>query len=897
MRFAAITFFAVLIVFPRLTPAQSTTLPADTSRILRVFDFEERPLGNDEDQPMHWEKVTSDDFPQYVSGHLTTDNHRSGSYSFRMDLDGGSCLYRYQPGLLKVQPGTHYRLEGYCKTTLLRYARARLTAYFVDQDLRPLADTVRHSDLYAANGPSEDWHLLSVELTADQDRAAYLVIEMGLLQPSQYATSSLGHRSLFLQDIHGSAWFDDVAVTQVPQVALKIDRPGNVFRQGDPLTLRVDVNDRQTDDLALQLLVNDARGRRVYQHTGSVDLTTAKVLGPEQRELTLDLPTVAPGWYRALLVMMSNGRYVGQESIAWILLGDDGNPAPADPRFGLVANDLPLESWDDLPRFLPLLAAGRVKLPVWSARGDVQQLDADRLDQLLQALQTEEISPTGCLVSLPPKLADTLGGASWLQLLNAPLDSWENPLAFMVSRHANRIDRWQLGADDDDGFAVDPQMRKVFATVYGRFSNLIDKPELAMPCPLLYELPNPLPQALELSVPTTILPAEIPLYLEDFHGRDVSETALSLEILDADHYDRLTRIRDLAQRVVYALASDVPQIDLPLPIVTRLQGDQLVSEPQELAIIERTLLSALSGAQFRGKLPIADGVVAFLFERNHEGIVVLWNRDDTAGPQTISVNLGQHLHQLDLWGNSTTLLEPLIPQGEDDEDNHRRLSANVVQLKVGQMPIIVTGVDVDMARLRASLGLDQPLIESTFQAHSRHIRFSNPYNQPIGGTLKIHAPPGWNFNPPTLSFTLNPGESFDQNVAIEFPYNSVAGPKSVTAEFNLLADRHVVFSEPLGLTLGLSDVGMQCMAFRDGKDVLVQQMISNYGEHPINYFTFAAYPDRPRIDRLITNLNPGQTAIKKYRFVSVPPGKTSKIRVGMKEVDGNRILNDEVEIQ
>jgi hypothetical protein len=44
-------------------------------------------------------------------------------------------------------------------------------------------------------------------------------------------------------------------------------------------------------------------------------------------------------------------------------------------------------------------------------------------------------------------------------------------------------------------------------------------------------------------------------------------------------------------------------------------------------------------------------------------------------------------------------------------------------------------------------------------------------------------------------------------------------------------------------------------------------------------------------------LNPGQTAIKKYRFVNVPPGKTSKIRVGMKEVDGNRILNDEVEIQ
>jgi hypothetical protein len=87
------------------------------------------------------------------------------------------------------------------------------------------------------------------------------------------------------------------------------------------------------------------------------------------------------------------------------------------------------------------------------------------------------------------------------------------------------------------------------------------------------------------------------------------------------------------------------------------------------------------------------------------------------------------------------------------------------------------------------------------------------------------------------------------------------------------------------------------MAFRDGTDVIVQQMITNYGERPITYSAFANYPGRPRIERLVTSLNPGQTAMKKYRFTNVPMTQPSRIRVGLKEVDGNRILNDEVEIK
>jgi hypothetical protein len=160
----------------------------------------------------------------------------------------------------------------------------------------------------------------------------------------------------------------------------------------------------------------------------------------------------------------------------------------------------------------------------------------------------------------------------------------------------------------------------------------------------------------------------------------------------------------------------------------------------------------------------------------------------------------------------------------------------------------------------------------------------------------LKAPVGWTLSPPTFNFTLNPGETFDRDLRIEFPYNSFAGPKTLTAEIALQADGSQTFEVPIALNLGLSDVGMQTLAFRDGNDVVIQQMISNYGDRPIDYTAFALLPGQARQERLITCLAAGRTTMKKYRFKGVGTGE-SKVRVGIKQLAGTRVLNEEVEIR
>src|SRR6185437_6275973 len=263
----------------------------------------------------------------------SSDRAHTGKYSFRFDLNGGSLVYRYGSGQIPVRQGAHYRVEGYCHTTVLPNARARITAYFTDIDGHPFPSSICHSTLYSARQDNPNWQKLDLELTADQPEDAWIVLELELLQPTQYAPHTLGDRSLFTQDIRGSAWFDDIAVSQVPQVLLSTDHPGNIFQLGEPASMQILVSDRFTDDLAARLAITNAKGEQVFQRNGSLEMSSGQTAGPGQKKVTLWLPQLPPGWYEASLALTSQGKQMDDDLLDFILLPDRNAPLAPDPRF------------------------------------------------------------------------------------------------------------------------------------------------------------------------------------------------------------------------------------------------------------------------------------------------------------------------------------------------------------------------------------------------------------------------------------------------------------------------------------------------------------------------------------------------------------------------------------
>ncbi|HUB26775.1 MAG TPA: NEW3 domain-containing protein [Tepidisphaeraceae bacterium] len=851
------------------------------NRVLKVIDFEERKLGNEEDLPMHWDKISGAGLPHYVNGILATDRAHSGQYSFRFDLNGGSLVYRYDPTQIPILSGAHYRVEVYCQTTVLPNARARLTAYFTDSSGQPLPDMVRHSELYAAKADQEGWKLLSVQLNADDSRAAYLAVELELLQPELYTPAASADGMIFPQDINGSAWFDDVTVAQVPDVTLATAEPANIFRLGEPLQLSVTINDLFTGDLQSRLSILNADGQTIYQRSGALGAVTTNAA--TERRLIVPLPGLEPGWYRANLQVTSHGNDLGEHSMALIQLGDTAEPIPPDDRFGVIATGLEGKQLEQLPLILPLLSAGRVKIAVWTQHDDLEESDPSGFDSLLESLQSEGISPTGCLLDLPPSIAKKVGGGAWIRLLHAGDDSWQPQLAFMISRHAEELSRWQFGSDDADVFVTDPQMRQVYQLLYNQFAQLMNNPDLAMPWPAWYDVGDQLPATIALSVPPQVLPEHIPLYMHDLQANPGSvrhHLSLTIQPLD-ESYPRVQRLRDLAQRVIYAVAGGADRIDLPLPFSVEGDDQNLHAEPSELFVVDRTLMRTLDGAVFKGEAPLGDGVDALLFDRGGQGILAVWSRSGDPLPTPITLNLGPDPMKVDLWGGIT----PLPRVGDD------------VRVDVGPMPFFIVGVDSVTAQLRSALAFDKPLLESSFQSHERRISFVNPSANPLSGSLRLRPPPGWTFTPATFQFALGPGEKFNRSITIDFPYNSIAGPKTIRADFNIDGDQPTQISVPLTLTLGLSDVGMRSLALRDGKDLIVQQMITNYGETPIDYTAYAVYPGAARQERLISGLPAGRSTIKLYRFKNVKFLPDATVRCGIRQLEGMRVLNDEVAIQ
>src|SRR5207237_9767053 len=143
-------------------------------------------------------------------------------------------------------------------------------------------------------------------------------------------------------------------------------------------------------------------------------------------------------------------------------------------------------------------------------------------------------------------------------------------------------------------------------------------------------------------LPSPVLPDPLPRYIQDIRTTHGHHLSLSLQLLERDRYGRDVQIRDLAQRAIYALAAGAERIDLPSPIAAVrpvASPDAPMSlQPQELFLIMRTLMITLSNARYAGRVPIAPGVEAFLFDRSGQSVIALWDTGREGGVKQLAIN-------------------------------------------------------------------------------------------------------------------------------------------------------------------------------------------------------------------------------------------------------------------
>ena len=887
-------------------------------RVVRHFDFEERDEGNYEPLPMGWSRVVGPGLPHYCRGRLVADL-AAGGHSFNLVVDGGSVMYRLDAGTLAAVPGARYRVRGLARTTPLAHARARLGAYLVDANGAMLPGTLRHAPPVAA----ETWTPLTLELPPPTDpelarRVAGVVVEIGLLQPALLSEKT---QAGFAQDVRGQAWFDDVTVSRVPAVRLTSLAAGNVFPRGTPVRFGAVVDDATLGDLTATVSVSDADGRPVARAAGRFAATP----GADDHTARVDfaLPALAAGWYEASFTVQGEaGRDDLQPAPAAttramsfvVLADDDAVPAPRDARVTLDASHLPPGAWADLPTLLNSLGAGRAKLAVWS-RDRAAEADPRVLDAAARDLAAAGVLVTGVLAEPPEDLDLETWGE--LPISGPAAEAWRSALSYLLSRHGRRVDRWQVGRDDDaERFAADPRWFAAYDAIASAAGDLVGRSRVALPWPARAGLSaGALPPSLSLRVGADVLPAQVPLYADEVLRRGGGAgLSLSLNAADPAVYGRIEAASDLARRLTLALAAGADSVTLPLPldevevggdqsgIEAQVDGLRTPRQPRESYLIQRTLLRNLAGRSYQGRVPAGPGVEAYLFAANDErpGVLVIW--DDRAGPTPREATLPMNLadagaSQIDLWGNAAPLTQ---------SESERR--AGRARLRVGRVPTMVVGVDAGLTRLRAGVRVDRPTLESSFEPHARRLSFANPFAGTIHGRVRLSGPEGWELDWADAGgvFQLRPGEAFDRPFTLRFPYHSFAGEKTMAAEITLREEgvggpgREKTIAVPLTLRLGLEDVGLRTAAWVEGGDVVVEQTVTNHGPRPLAYTGFVAMPGQPRQERLVLGVEPGRSASRVYRFAgaaSVLGGGAVEVRSGLRELEGTRVLNDRVELR
>jgi len=281
---------------PSALPATGVpAVPASLQRVAGRFDFEESTRLRLE-MPLSFKRVTPMGVDRFTSfGTMRPDDEQSydGRFSFRFDLDGHSMAARSAAGVVPIRTGTEYEVSGWIRTEHLVTARASLAAWLVDGDGRPLPGTVTESPGIESPGT---WTRVSLFVPGRDLEGHDLVLECRVLQQADRAGApGIGAG----EDISGTAWFDDLAITQVPTVRIDDGTGAGIHRRPDAPRLRLRIDDPTTEPIHWTLSISDHEDVVVDRHEGTMQL--------DQLDIWIEPVLPANGWYTAKLTAHTMG--------------------------------------------------------------------------------------------------------------------------------------------------------------------------------------------------------------------------------------------------------------------------------------------------------------------------------------------------------------------------------------------------------------------------------------------------------------------------------------------------------------------------------------------------------------------------------------------------------------
>jgi hypothetical protein len=889
--------------------AQSTSRPTSAGRVVKAFDFEERDT-NPLPIPFGWIRAQEDPavprvrpgFP--IWNHSELDYHSpayAGIGSVRLPTNGGSTSLMLRHGELSVFPHADYLVSVRIRTEGLDHARARVVATLLDQFGEPIESSRVESRLVRTDG---DWDQVAIEVEGLEPGAAFMQLELQLLQPEQQPNADPLAFQVWAQDYTGAAWFDNLIVAQLPRLEISTGHAGNIVSSLDAPDLNVLVRDLTGEDIYARLRVYDVHDRLIDDQVVSSDSRRV------QRQCTPNLPGF--GWYRALLEVQVEGRLVGVRALDFIWAPPEKHQ-PVTSIFGIETSMTDPKLLAAAPMLVEGAGVSRATLRVWDKTTRLEDLqDSSPLFAQIDTLLARGDSLRFELSRLPQPLATTLAVDPQLVLtaFSDPNGEWGHWGSTMLDRYGQRVRTWTFG--DRPSEEPTSKLRTQLNDARVSLEGFVPGPIASIPWPIDRPIPANLSQPgmlLQIEDNLAVAPEAIGPLVEQWDalrsvssGTDAPAPRLGFTLAPIDHpADRTsaqtwTALGAIARKAISfwwaAHRSNALPSDFSLDLrdawwVSPGKRGQVMPAPE--LIVWRTLSNHLGGRDAVETLDLIPGVkMLVLSDRKLDaedelsqsdlpgGGLVLWLDRPSIDPVILSLPLSLHpVRQYDVLGNQT-IIEP-IPMGNIGVPTH--------SIEITRSPIIVEGVDGNLVRFLSNLQMTPDRLESSSGAHRHTVLVENPWPIPIAGRIFIVEPGGytgkpedidrsWEIVPRMLPFNLAPGEQRELPVELAYSLGEIAGEKELVFDVEIEADReYPTMRVQRSVTLGLSSVDMTLSARRNEAGItVITADVVNTDATEQNFEIIAVAPGEPRIRRSINALQPGQHTQRQFAFSSPVPG-------------------------
>jgi hypothetical protein len=905
-------------------PAAQVSRPLASQRLVALFEFDQlEPY----DLPRYWDLDTGSGhagdrrFPAWNSAALDQSVACRGEGSVRLTTNGGSVRLRLDPGVVPVFPETEYLVSARVQTRGLRHARAAIAARYLDGQARPIPGSDRRSELILTEDAREDpraganwqphsrsrgeelWAPAVVALDGSVADAAYIQIDLEILQAEQHEMTEagggalLGPHQVWPQDFSGHAWFDDVAVVQLPRVRMATSSPINIIEHPEQPQISILVRDLAGQPLMATLLVQDAAGAivatRVQEIRGGAELLTWR---PELKRF---------GWYRAILELASGAAGDGSSAqrigaahldFAWVPAREDrGGQMHDRASFALMIRTLPPSQIGHLAGLVHQSGAGAVVVPVWHAQLSPEQLPAlaQSLAQSLASLKMSALQVAFSLPVLPRQLAAAahLDSARVPAVFGADETIWAPFLMPLLDRFGQSVQRWHLGQAVLPAHAADlERLREVLA-------RLVPGPSVVLPWNGDVAPAHCGADGLTVTVPGSIPPAALRDFISAWS--EPGEAMFAIEPLPVEQYSRHHIAADLVKRgvMLWWARSSVPGhaelcMALPQPWTWSSEasawpasgaawsdspgdvrgGSRLHPVPTVELAAWRTLVERLSGRRIVGAFPAGQGIFCLILApvegTGGRGALVAWRSAALESP-VVQAYLGAGpVTVFDIFGNSAPV--PLGP-------------GPVHRIAMTDAPVFIEGVDTGLASFIASLAVEPRVLEPRLGEHNIFILLSNPWPVHAQGRIRILEPGGLSedplgadrvqgvgrVTPRVLDFAMAPGQSVRLPVRIAFSAVEEHGVRDLVAEVELHGMRvpTLRLSAPMEIRLDELELDLSYhVVGGEAGDIVLETILTNRSGAAATLEVTAFAAGYPRARASIAELAAGTTATRRFGF-------------------------------